>query len=400
MDKACGLPLVDPREQGHGPDRPPTGGDDRLVSRVFVPVATRYWRGKTGLEAWGLIVILSLCVLIAIGGNVGFSMWNRWFFDALEQRSSAMLSWSLLALIAIGIVAVLNEVGLTLARETLQVRWRAWLTRELTDRWLGKERFHQLNEQRVSDASVPEYRIADDIRWATEPVMDFYIGLLGAVAAIISFAGILLVVGGSITIGAVTIPGYMVLGSIIHGLAVTGLMLWFGRTLPRNMAARNEAEAHFRLGLMRVRENAEEIAAAGEVPRRRRLIRRGLNALVQRWMTVVYQDGRLALIVKTNAIVNPIIPLLLAAPKYMDGELTLGGVMQLASAYMPMQGALCWAIDNFRLVSQWHASAFRVAGLIQSMRAIDAEAAPVQDAAGSCSGSTTVQPRPASAKSS
>jgi vitamin B12/bleomycin/antimicrobial peptide transport system ATP-binding/permease protein len=192
------------------------------------------------------------------------------------------------------------------------------------------------------------------------------------VAAMISFAGILWAVGGSITIGAVTIPGYMVVGSVVHGLTVTGLMLWFGRTLPRNMAARNEAEAHFRLGLMRVRENAEEIAASGDAPRKRRLIRRGLNALVQRWMTVVYQDGRLALIVKVNAVVNPIIPLLLAAPKYLTGELSLGAMMQLASAYMPMQAALCWAIDNFRLVSQWHASASRVAGLILSMHAIDA----------------------------
>ncbi len=351
----------------------PQAGDDRLVARVFVPAATGYWRGGTALEAWALFLALGFAVLVGIAGNVGFSMWNRWFFDALEQRDSLLLGWSMAALLAIVLVATGNEVGLVLARETLQVRWRAWLTRHLTDRWLGRQRFYHLNSAGDPEATVPEYRIADDIRWATEPVMDFYIGILGAAVSILSFAGILWVVGGSITVADIAIPGYMVLAGLVHATGLTALMLYCGRTLPRNMAARNEAEAHFRHGLMRVRENAESIAMSGGEKGKRALLWRGLDSLVKRWMTVVRQDGQLTLIQKSNGIIQPVVPLLLATPKYLSGELTLGGMMQLASAYVPFQTAVAWAFDNYRALSIWHASARRVGGLIQSMRELDAD---------------------------
>lgn len=355
-----------------------TPGDDRLVSRVFVPFATGYWRGRTAWEAWALLLVLGMAVLIGIAGNIGFSMWNRWFFDALEQKDSGKLGWSLLALLGIVVAATANDVGLVLSRETLQVRWRAWFTRTLTDRWLGRQRFYHLNSATAGHATVPEYRIADDIRWATEPVMDFYIGILGATVSIISFAGILWVVGGEITVGGkdgdgVRIPGYMVLAGVAHAACLTALMLYCGRALPRNMAARNEAEAHFRLGLMRVRENADSVAMTGGEKGERAILWRAIDQLVRRWMTVVRQDGQLTWILKANGVMQPVVPLLLAAPKYLSGELSLGAVMQLASAYVPFQTAFAWAFDNYRALSVWHASARRVGGLIQSMRELDAD---------------------------
>jgi flagella basal body P-ring formation protein FlgA len=95
--------------------------------------------------------------------------------------------------------------------------------------------------------------------------MDFYIGLLGATVSISSFVGILWVVGGSITLGsgeyAFTVPGYMAVAGVIHASILMALMFLSGRQMPARMAARNDAEAHFRLSLMRVRENADSVAA-------------------------------------------------------------------------------------------------------------------------------------------
>lgn len=342
-----------------------------------MPVATGYWRGPTRLQAWGLLLALGFTVLLGIAGNVGFSMWNRWFFDGLEQRDAAKLGWSLLALLGIVFAATANDVCLVLSRETLQVRWRAWFTRHVTDRWLARQRYYHLNAAGKDEASVPEYRIADDIRWATEPVMDFYIGILGATVSIISFAGILWVVGGALQVGGgadgFSIPGYMVVAGAVHAVALTVLMLYCGRALPRNMAARNEAEAHFRLSLMRLRENADSVAMARGEEGERALLKRGLDHLVRRWLIVVRQDGQLTWILKANQVMQPIVPILLATPKFLSGELSLGGVMQLASAYVPFQAAIAWAFDNYKALSIWHASARRVGGLIRSMQELDSE---------------------------
>ncbi len=355
--------------------RPRRDGDRGLVMRVFAPLASRYWKGPTAFEAWSLTLALGATILLTIGAGVTFSWWNRWFFDALEERNSDALWWSVLALLGIAVVATCAEVGLVLSRETIQVRWRAWLSAKVIDRWLDRHRFFHLNSTAGDEATVPEYRIADDIRWATEPVMDFYHGILGATVSILSFVGILWIVGGSYTVEfggtAIEVHGYMAVAGVLHAAILMGLMWTFGRALPANMRARNEAEAHLRLGLMRVRENADTVALAHGESGERSILARALDSLVRRWMTVVRQDGQMTWILRGNGVVLPMIPLLLATPKYLSGELSLGAVMQLVSAYLPFQMAIAWAVDNFRPISNWHASARRVAGLVDSMNALD-----------------------------
>jgi putative ATP-binding cassette transporter len=358
-----------------GGTQPRRDGDRGLVMRVLAPLARGYWKGPTAFEAWSLTIAFGVTILLAIGAGVTFSWWNRWFFDALEARNSDALWWSVLALLGIAVVATCGEVGLVLSRETLQVRWRAWLSTKVIDRWFDRHRFFHLNSTAGDEATVPEYRIADDVRWATEPVMDFYHGILGATVSILSFVGILWIVGGSYTVEfgdtAISVPGYMAVAGVIHAAILMGLMWTFGRALPGNMRARNEAEAHFRLGLMRVRENADTVALAHGESGERSILARALDSLVRRWMTVVRQDGQLTWILRGNGVVLPMIPLLLATPKYLSGELSLGAVMQLVSAYLPFQTAIAWAVDNFRPISNWHASARRVAGLVESMNALD-----------------------------
>jgi putative ATP-binding cassette transporter len=68
-----------------------------------------------------------------------------------------------------------------------------------------------------------------------------------------------------------------------------------------------------------------------------------------------------------------VIPILLATPKYFSGELTWGAIMQLATAYGPVTAAIAWGVDNFRAIANWHASARRVAELVDAMHALDAE---------------------------
>lgn len=345
--------------------------DGRRAARAFAQVSSGFWRGPTAVTAWLLTFGLGTAVLLSIGGNVGVSMWNRWFFDALERRDGDTAGWALLAFLALAAAMTAVSVCIVLSRETLQVRWREWLTNSMVDSWLGRQRFYRLT---VGGGAItnPEYRIADDIRWATEPLIDFLIGLLGAVVSLVTFIGMLWSVGGALSVGGTSIPAYMVIAACVHGGLVTVLMLAFGRTLPGRMAARNEAEAQFRFSLMRVRENAESIAP-GRRGGERASLGISFEPVVMRWMKVVRQDGQLTWILTGNGVLLPVVPILLAAPKYLSGDLSLGAVMQLATAYGPVTAAIAWGVDNFRAISNWHASARRVVELVDAMDALDAE---------------------------
>src|SRR6185295_8140168 len=70
----------------------------------------------------------------------------------------------------------------------------------------------------------------------------------------------------------------------------------------------------------------------------------------------------------------PIVPILLCAPKYVAGTMTLGEVMQAASAFMIVQVAFNWLVDNYPRLADWTASAHRFASLLVSLdRLEDAE---------------------------
>lgn len=356
-------------------DKPTGMANDLQAARVFCSLSRGWWTGPTSRRAWFWTLALGTMILLNVGVNVGVNAWHGWFFNALEKRDSATAGMAILAFPLI--VVVVSGVGVMIlkTRETLQVYWRQWLSAKLIDMWVARRRFQRLSPAGLEPAN-PEYRIADDVRWATEPLVDFAIGLLSAVITVITFVGILWSIGGGLTLGsgagAVTIPAYLVLAAVAYGIAISLLMLLVGRHLPRRYARRNESEAKFRFGLMRLRDSADAIAIGGGQHSERRAIGATYDTLAQRWLAVIKERVKLTWITNSNGALVPVIPLLLAAPKYMSGELSLGGVMQVAAAFVQVQIAFNWIVENFMRIAEWLASARRVNDLAQSIETLEA----------------------------
>jgi putative ATP-binding cassette transporter len=221
----------------------------------------------------------------------------------------------------------------------------------------------------------PEQRIADESRLSTEPVVDFAIGLLNAFLSFAAFIGILWSVGGAISFSvagaAITIPAYMTLAALLYGVLMSSLTLKVGRPLVAGNIAKNEAEARFRFELTRLRENAESIALIKGERDERAILDRSYASLVGRWLNVVRLHGRLTWITNASGALIPVVPLLLATPKYLSGELSLGAVTQLAAAFVQVQMAFAWLVDHYKPLAQWYASARRVMELVEAADEID-----------------------------
>jgi vitamin B12/bleomycin/antimicrobial peptide transport system ATP-binding/permease protein len=365
-------------EHFQAPDAPGFKLDPRVVG-AFGRFAGGYWQGATKLNAWLLTSALAACLLLSTAATVALNHWNRWFFDSLEARDVESITQAVFvfALIIAAMAAV--GVGIVLSRETLQVRWRAWMVSRLVDRWLGRQRFYHLNVS-GKEPPNPEYRISDDTRWATEPLVDLGIGLLLAVAGSVAFISILWTVGGSITFdpgltGPITIPAYMVLVALAYGFIASGLMLWVGGALVGFVGRKNEAEGYFRFAMMRIRDNAESVALMNGARYEQAILGRFYETVVARWLAIVRQHGHLTWITNASGPMIPIVPLLFAAPKYIAGDLTLGQVTQLAAAFVQVQIAISWVVDNYSRVAEWYASARRVMDIVGACDQVDAEAA-------------------------
>jgi vitamin B12/bleomycin/antimicrobial peptide transport system ATP-binding/permease protein len=357
---------------------PSVAGLDRKVFARFFATAGGWWSGPSARRAFFLTGALGCLLVTSVAINFLVNSWNRQFFDALEASDAAVAWRAVFVFFGLVFAAAAVAVGIVLTRETLQVRWREWLIARLLDRWIGGQRYYRMALTRTEPPN-PEYRIADDTRMATEPLVDFAIGLMLSFVSFLTFVGVLWVVGGSLTVHAgeatLTIPGYMVLAALVYGVGASALMLWIGRMLPGEMARRNEAEARLRFELTRLRENNESVALIrGEEDERRAL---GLTyaELVTRALRVVRRNGQITWLMNGSAVFVPVLPLLLAAPKYLAGDYTLGQVTQLAGAFVQVQVAIAWLVDNYRALAQCYASILRVTELTDAIDAVDEDLA-------------------------
>src|SRR5258708_39638335 len=170
---------------------------DYLLTRFWIS-ARGYWGKKGGRLAW----VFSIGLLILIVGNVAFqygiNVWNRAIFDAIEKRDSATVLYLTGVFFPLAIGSVLIGVAQVYARMGIQRRWRAWLTSSVLTRWLANGRYYQLNLV-GGDHKNPEYRIAEDLRIATDSPVDFAAGVTSALLAATTFIVVLWTIGGALT---------------------------------------------------------------------------------------------------------------------------------------------------------------------------------------------------------
>ncbi len=300
----------------------------------------------------------------------GVNRWNAFFFDSLQQKSQKGVLTALALFAVLAVAASLISVFSLTSRVKLQVFWRQWLTKRLTARWLDSQRFYRLSIA-APDLDAPEFRIAEDARVATEPVVEFGTGIMNAVLAALVFFVVLWTVGGTIEVYGVTIPGFMVIAAVVYSGVMSGSMLVFGRPLIHRIEEKNAAEARLRTEMGRVRENAESIALIGGEADEIRSLHETLHLLVDAWMRQLKQWSRMMWLMGSNWAVAPVVPLLLEAPNFLAGQMTLGALMQTAAAFAQVQVALNWIFDNYPRIAEWMASAGRVTGLWAAFGQLD-----------------------------
>jgi putative ATP-binding cassette transporter len=348
-------------------DAEPTPG---YISKAFFRTAKGFWKGPGARTAWLLSGAVLLLILINLFVAVLINRWNKFFFDALEQKDVASVKLGVVIVLVLALAAAATAVAQVHMRMRVQLRWRQWLTTHLVGRWLAERRFYQLTIV-AGEGSNPEFRIADDTRLAVEPLVDFVIGMVNAVLAAAAFIGILWAVGGALNLGWISIPGYMVFASVLYsGLTSAGMIL-VGKPLIRGVERKNAAEAKLRYELTRVRESAENIALIGGDDDERAHVLETFQDLAKRWMRVIAKQAHMTWISNANSVLAPVVPLLLSAPKYLGGELSLGELMQIATAFTQVQIALNWLVDNAIRLAETLASMQRVVELTEALDDLD-----------------------------
>ncbi|OWV70833.1 ABC transporter ATP-binding protein [Rhizobium sp. R634] len=344
-----------------------------LLKRFWIS-ARGYWSRRGDGFAWPCCIGLLLLIVMNVGFQYGINRWNRGIFDAIERHDAGTVYY----LSAVFPPLVLGSVALVTSqvylRMMIQRRWRSWLATALIARWLANGRYYQLNLI-GGDHKNPEARISEDLRIATEAPVDFLAGVTSAFLSASTFIVVLWTIGGALTLPiggvTVTIPGFLVVTAVLYAVITSTTIAIIGRHFVQVSEVKNQLEAEFRYTLTHVRENGESIALLGGEEEERNDLDKTFGNVLRQWALLAHQYMRTTFVSHGSMLIAPVVPVLLCAPKFLEGSMSLGEVMQAASAFAIVQSAFGWLVDNYPRLADWNACARRVASLMMSLDGLE-----------------------------
>jgi putative ATP-binding cassette transporter len=321
-----------------------------------------YWGSEERWSAWALLTTIIGLDLGYVYINVLLNKANGSVFNALQQYDMASFYrafGAIFVLVLILLAAVLLRVFLL---QTLQLRWRRWLTDQYLTRWLADRIFYRLRfSGRVDN---PDQRIAEDIRLVVNHTLSLGLDLLATLEMVASFSVLLWHLSGSISlpIGGIelTIPGYMFWVAVLYSGVGSLLAHLVGHPLIRLNNRQRSVEADFRFGLVRLREEAEGIALYGGEAQERGITLGRFQALYDNAKRLILRNCQYLMFQTFVGHFANFFPLLVAAPRYFSGAVALGPLTQLTHAFWEVNASLSWFIANYTTFAEWRATVDRL----------------------------------------
>ncbi len=353
---------------------PPGGGASPLLDpEEIAQSGLAPQLGMLGRALWGAsvrtaLLLLGIALFLVIAatayGQIRLNRWNQPFYDALSRHDlpQFFVQLGIFGIIA-GTLLALNVAQKWLG-EMLKLKLREGLVRDLVQNWLLPGRAFRLASAGPIGVN-PDQRMHEDARHLTELSADLGVGLLQASILLITFIDVLWALSSDFVfhVGArqFAIPGYMVWAAIVYSGSASLLSYWVGRSLIGRNADRYEREADLRFSLVRVNEHIDAVAlSSGEADEARR-IEIDFAAVLRAMRSLVSGLTNLAWITSGYGWFTQVAPILVATPLYFAGNLTFGGLMMAAGAFIQVQSSLRWFVDNFSTIADWRATLLRVA---------------------------------------
>jgi putative ATP-binding cassette transporter len=340
-------------------------------------IARPYWFSEDRWAGRGLLVAVIALNLGIVFINVLLNKWNNAFYNSLQDKDYAVFVSQLFKFTYLAGAYIVVAVYQLYLNQMLQIRWRRWLTERYLGAWLADGAYYRM-QLTAAETDNPDQRIAEDLRLFVGATLTLGIGGMRAVVTLVAFLGIHWGLSGSITVPVCsgwTIPGYMVWAALLYAIVGTWLTNLIGRPLVRLNFDQQRYEADFRFSLVRFRENAEGVALYRGEADELRNFRERFGEVVGNWWAIMRRQKRLTWFTAGYGQAAIIFPFVVAAPRYFRGEMQLGGLMQVASAFGQVQDSLSFIISAYTDIAQWRSVVQRLVGFERALARMRADAA-------------------------
>ncbi len=336
-----------------------------------------YWQSEEKKKAFFLLFCIVSLTLGIVYMLVLLNRWNNSFYSALQNYQTDLIFDELLHFSWLAAIYIILAVYSYYLQQVLIINWRKWLTTKFIDIWLKNKTYFNL-QMFGKDTDNPDQRISEDVRLFVEMTLGFAIGLLKAVTTLASFVVILYELSGSLKFTlfgkAWEIDGYLFWAAFFYSIAGTFATHLVGRKLVKLNFVQQRYEADFRFAMIRLRESSESVAFYGGEGQEGKVFKERFKLLLDNFWKLINKQKQLVWLNSGYSQIAIIFPFVAAMNRYLAKEFTLGGLMQVASAFGRVQDSLSYFVDTYSSLAAWQAVVMRLTYFGRHMQEVSAEA--------------------------
>ena len=336
-----------------------------------------YWQSEEKKKAFFLLACIVGLTLAIVYMLVLLNRWNNSFYSALQNYQTEKIFDELFHFTYLAFTYIVLAVYSYYLQQVLILNWRRWLTERFIEIWLKNKTYYNL-QMFGKDTDNPDQRISEDVRLFVEMTLSFAIGLLKAVTTLASFVVILYELSGSLKFNLFgqewEISGYLFWAAFFYSILGTWVTHLVGRKLVKLNFIQQRYEADFRFSMIRLRESSESVAFYRGEDQESKVFKERFTLLLDNFWKIVNKQKQLVWLNSGYSQIAIIFPFVAAMNRYLAKEFTLGGLMQVASAFGRVQDSLSYFVDTYSSLATWQSVVMRLTYFGRHMQEVSAEA--------------------------
>jgi putative ATP-binding cassette transporter len=315
-------------------------------------------------------LIGSILIIIVLAGGmasgalaVGATIEIGHVLDALVKQNASLGSTTLINTLLLLLALMCVQATTYGARYIYRIRWRTVFTRQFLMQWMESNRFYHFQRQQHVDN--PEQRIQEDLFLVAEQTSELLPTMLTVFTTLSLSVVVLWRLSAPLALDMLgirfRIPADLLTSAIVVGIFWTIGAHYVGRAITRIEVARQRLEADFRHGLAQVREHGEAVAfERGGFREEQRAIER-FDLIRTNWRHYTIAQIRLLIFnLMTGSIVPRLLPIMLSAPRVLNGQMTIGELTIVTQTFGQVLSGMTFFAAYYSQIATLRASVARV----------------------------------------
>ena len=338
---------------------------------------TPYWNSEEKKSARLYLAAIITLTIAAVYMTLLLNEWFNSFYSALQNYDSDAVYRGLLRFTGLAFAHIAFAVYSYYLQQRLALRWRKWMTKNYLAKWTGQQMYYRLEMFSQGTADNPDQRISEDINLFTARTLSFMSGLLRSATTIVCFIFVLWNLSEVLSFTAAGqefhIYGYLVWTALAYSVFGTWITHKVGQRLVSLNYLQQKLEADFRFSMVRLRETAESVAFYNGAAKEEAFLSNRFMTLLRNTLFIIKKQKQLSWLTNSYAQIAIIFPFVVAVPRYLSQNISLGGLMQIANCFGKVQDAMSYFVDVYASLAEWQSCAERLLSFDKHIAAIEKE---------------------------